>query len=445
MSIKQSNSTPGKLLHYLMDGYEAKLRPVRDWRMATTVQVDIVILGILSVYWTDEFLQWNPMDFDSMTIISIPAESVWFPDIQIAELVDSGKLLGGHSFVYITNNGLIKYQTALRQSFVCMFYIYFFPFDVHNCTLSFHSQLHTLEHINLAEWIASDNLRLELQTLFYQGEWELSYMYSTYRVEFDEGKEYAVVAFHIIFKRLPLYYVVNLIVPSIFLMILDIIGFYLPNDSGERISYKITLLLGYSVFLIIVMDTLPASSHTTPLIDIYFLVCMALLGFSLAESILIFRIVSNKNIQYKVPTWMKGLVLERLSKLLGMKNKDWDIEPHGKFSVTQKMNSARNDKLDKCANNRERTAQPAAVMEARGDVMEAHGDVMEARGDVMENIYDEIVTIRKYIKDRSNQGAYKEWILVGHVLDKCLFWLYLLFLLVFIVSITICWSKHMII
>ncbi|XP_073511539.1 5-hydroxytryptamine receptor 3A-like [Phyllobates terribilis] len=99
--IKQSNSTPGQLLHYLMEGYEAKLRPVRDWRKATMVHIDILILGILSVdekkqlltiyylynqYWSDEFLQWNPTDFDNMTIISITTESIWFPDIQIAEL-----------------------------------------------------------------------------------------------------------------------------------------------------------------------------------------------------------------------------------------------------------------------------------------------------------------------------------------------------------------------
>ncbi|XP_073511375.1 5-hydroxytryptamine receptor 3A-like [Phyllobates terribilis] len=313
---------------------------------------------------------------------------------------------------------------------MCMFYIYFFPFDVHNCTLSFHSQLHTIEHINLSAWAAADNLRLELQTIFYQGEWELSYMHSDYRMETDDEKEYAVLAFHIIFKRLSLYYIVNLIVPSIFLMILDIIGFYLPNESGERISFKITLLLGYSVFLLIVMDTLPASSHSTPIIDIYFVVCMVLLGISLAESILIFRIVSDKNSPCKVPTWMRRLVLERLSKLIRMKNKHCDIEPPGKFIETQEISSASSDKLDKYPNSRESTAQPTGVMEARQDVLE--------------NIFNEIVTIRKYIKDRSHQESIKEWILVGHVLDKCLFWVYLLIVLAFIVSITICWSNHMV-
>lgn len=62
----------------------------------------------------------------------------------------------------------------------------------------------------------------------------------------------------IILKRKPLFYVVNVIFPSTILMIMDTIGFFIPPESGERISFKITLLLGYSVFLVIASETLPA-------------------------------------------------------------------------------------------------------------------------------------------------------------------------------------------
>lgn len=69
-----------------------------------------------------------------------------------------------------------------------------------------------------------------------------------------------------VIRRRPLFYTVSLLLPSIFLMVMDIVGFYLPPNSGERVSFKITLLLGYSVFLIIVSDTLPATAVGTPLI-----------------------------------------------------------------------------------------------------------------------------------------------------------------------------------
>lgn len=70
----------------------------------------------------------------------------------------------------------------------------------------------------------------------------------------------------VVIRRRPLFYAVSLLLPSIFLMVVDIVGFCLPPDSGERVSFKITLLLGYSVFLIIVSDTLPATAIGTPLI-----------------------------------------------------------------------------------------------------------------------------------------------------------------------------------
>lgn len=37
-------------------------------------------------HWTDEFLQWDPAHFDNITQISLPAESIWVPDILINEL-----------------------------------------------------------------------------------------------------------------------------------------------------------------------------------------------------------------------------------------------------------------------------------------------------------------------------------------------------------------------
>lgn len=156
----------------------------------------------------------------------------------------------------------------------------------------------------------------------------------------------------VVIRRRPLFYAVSLLLPSIFLMVVDIVGFYLPPDSGERVSFKITLLLGYSVFLIIVSDTLPATAIGTPLIGksgsrggapwgrgtgaspsptspvclppgpvpgrigVYFVVCMALLVISLAETILIVRLVHKQDLQQPVPAWLRHLVLERVALLL---------------------------------------------------------------------------------------------------------------------------------
>lgn len=49
---------------------------------------------------------------------------------------------------------------------------------------------------------------------------------------------------------------------------------------------------------------------------VYFIVCMALLVISLAETILIVRLVHKQDLQQPVPAWLQHLVLERVTLLL---------------------------------------------------------------------------------------------------------------------------------
>lgn len=49
---------------------------------------------------------------------------------------------------------------------------------------------------------------------------------------------------------------------------------------------------------------------------VYFVVCMALLVISLAETILIVRLVHKQDLQQPVPAWLRHLVLDRVALLL---------------------------------------------------------------------------------------------------------------------------------
>ncbi|KAG8569221.1 hypothetical protein GDO81_014301 [Engystomops pustulosus] len=64
------------------------------------VYIDVTVFAILSVdeknqlmsiyflynrYWIDEFLRWEPLEYDNITQISLPSENVWVPDVHIHE------------------------------------------------------------------------------------------------------------------------------------------------------------------------------------------------------------------------------------------------------------------------------------------------------------------------------------------------------------------------
>uniref|UniRef100_A0A668USV6 Neurotransmitter-gated ion-channel transmembrane domain-containing protein n=1 Tax=Oreochromis aureus TaxID=47969 RepID=A0A668USV6_OREAU len=187
-------------------------------------------------------------------------------------------------------------------------------------------------------------------------------------------------------------------------MVMDIVGFYLPPDSGERVSFKITLLLGYSVFLIIVSDTLPATAIGTPLIGVYFVVCMALLVISLTETVLIVRLVHKQDLQPPVPQWLKYLVLERAPVLFCIHKK-----------TTRKTTMELAESKEKSPND---NVPP-----------------------LMDNILQEVTTIRHFLEKRDKcREIAKEWLQVGYVLDVLLFRVYLVAVVAYSITLGTLWS-----
>lgn len=66
--------------------------------------------------------------------------------------------------------------------------------------------------------------------------------------------------------RKPMLYVINLIVPLFYLLVLDLASFFICNASGEKLSFKVTILLSISVLLLILQDMLPSTEDKLPMI-----------------------------------------------------------------------------------------------------------------------------------------------------------------------------------
>ncbi|XP_040113964.1 5-hydroxytryptamine receptor 3A isoform X2 [Oryx dammah] len=438
-----------RLSDHLLTNYKKGVRPVRDWRTPTTVSIDVIVYAILSVdeknqvlttyiwyrqYWTDEFLQWNPEDFDNITKLSIPTDSIWVPDILINEFVDVGKS-PNIPYVYVRHHGEVQNYKPLQVMTACTLDIYNFPFDVQNCSLTFTSWLHTIQDINISLWRLPEKVKFDRSVFMNQGEWELLGVLTQFQeFSIESSDSYAEMKFYVVIRRRPLFYAVSLLLPSIFLMVVDIVGFYLPPDSGERVSFKITLLLGYSVFLIIVSDTLPATAIGTPLIGVYFVVCMALLVISLAETILIVRLVHKQDLQQPVPAWLRHLVLERVTLLLCLGEQSTARRPAATSQACKTDDCS--DMGNHCSHQggprdlektpRGRGSPPPPPREAS----------LAVRG-----LLQELTSIRHFLEKREgSREVARDWLRVGSVLDRLLFRIYLLAVLAYSVTLVTLWS-----
>lgn len=80
---------------------------------------------------------------------------------------------------------------------------------------------------------------------------------------------YPEIHFIMYMQRKSLYYVINVLLPVLMLSLLELLIFILPPESGEKVSLgitMITIMLGFSVFSLLIEESVPNSSEATPII-----------------------------------------------------------------------------------------------------------------------------------------------------------------------------------
>lgn len=116
--------------------------------------------------------------------------------------------------------------------------------------------------------VTNRSVSVDLENYVYSGEWELLDI-TVIRNEVRYpccNEPYPDVTFYIVMRRRTLYYLFNIIFPCLWLTVLSLLGFWLPPDSGEKITLGITVLLAFSVFMLLIAESMPATSEFVPLI-----------------------------------------------------------------------------------------------------------------------------------------------------------------------------------
>ena len=75
----------------------------------------------------------------------------------------------------------------------------------------------------------------------------------------DPQVMFTFVTYSVELRRLPTYFVFYLIMPCVLIACTTLLSFFLPAESGEKVSLSITVLLSLTVFLLLVAELLPPS------------------------------------------------------------------------------------------------------------------------------------------------------------------------------------------
>ncbi|XP_006761638.1 PREDICTED: 5-hydroxytryptamine receptor 3B [Myotis davidii] len=295
------NSALYHLTKQLLQRYQKDVRPVHDWTEATTVYLDVFVRAVLDVVRTT------------------------YPSLFLLPRVDIERLPELH-YVYVNSSGTVRNSKSIQVVSACSLETYAFPFDIQNCSLTFNSILHTVEDVDLAFLRSREDVKHDRKAFSNDSEWELLSVSSAYSVLQSSAGDFAQIQFHVVIRRRPLVYVVSLLIPSIFLMLVDLGSFYIPPTCHARIIFKTSLLVGYTVFRVNMSDEMPQGAVRTPLIGVFFTVCMAFLVLSLSKSILLVKFLHDQQhsgqerplLGLGGDTDADGLLMDRRTQLVGV-------------------------------------------------------------------------------------------------------------------------------
>lgn len=113
------------------------------------------------------------------------------------------------------------------------------------------------------------------------------------------------IHFNFILKRKPSFLVINVILPIIFMAVINLLVFVLPAESGERVSYSVTVLLALAVFMTLVGDNLPKTSEPMSVLS-YYLMCLLILSTLMTVTTIFNLKIYHKKSQ--VPACVKSFV-----------------------------------------------------------------------------------------------------------------------------------------
>ena len=118
----------------------------------------------------------------------------------------------------------------------CNLDISLFPFDNQNCYFVMESWAFSIEDVKL---LHHSNIIRRVQYIEHS-EWLITSndTYINYNEDDELAANFPSLVFKLSLQRKPAYYIVNVLVPSIFLNILVFCGFWLPSRSGERLSFS---------------------------------------------------------------------------------------------------------------------------------------------------------------------------------------------------------------
>ena len=168
--------------------------------------------------------------------------------------------------VRVFHTGVVQWSFGGQVSTLCGLDMTYFPFDMQKCVIQLENWAYHGNEVKLR------NNSQRIITTHYEahGIWDLVYTSSEWKNIFFEAtgdEPYPEVDFTMYLSRKSQFYVLNLVFPCLIVIIVALGIFWLPAESGEKVSLGVTLMLAFSVLQVVLADSTPINSDYNPVLS----------------------------------------------------------------------------------------------------------------------------------------------------------------------------------
>lgn len=437
------NPDAKRLYDDLMSSYNRLIRPVSNNSDRLTVRMGLKLSQLIDVNlknqimttnvwvnqeWSDHKLKWDPQEYGGVTELYVPAEQIWLPDIVLYNNADGNYEVTIMTKAIIHEDGRVVWNPpAIYKSF-CQIDVQYFPFDKQDCFMKFGSWTYDGFQVDLKHMseIPDTNVvpvGIDLTEFYLSVEWDIMAVPAMRREKFYSCCEqpYPDITFNITLRRKTLFYTVNLIIPCVGISCLSVLVFYLPSDSGEKVSLSISIMLSLTFFFLVLAEIIPPTSLAMPLLGKYLVFTMILVTVSVLVAIAVLNVHFRSPSTHRMAPWVRRLFVHLMPRLLLMRPPQYRIEvDEGSSAKSPHQGNAHGGMhVD------DSMIMPEPLLLARPQGLhqaEPVGD--QPPGDLERAIHNAMFIAQHIDNNDDFESIREDWKYVAMVLDRLFLWLF---------------------
>ncbi|XP_035725372.1 acetylcholine receptor subunit alpha-like isoform X2 [Vespa mandarinia] len=350
------NPDAKRLYDDLLSNYNKLVRPVVNVTDALTVKIKLKLSQLIDVNlknqimttnlwveqsWYDYKLKWDPKEYGGVEMLHVPSDHIWRPDIVLYNNADGNFEVTLATKATLNYTGRVEWKPPAIYKSSCEIDVEYFPFDEQTCVMKFGSWTYDgfqvdLRHIDEIRGSNVVDIGVDLSEFYTSVEWDILEVPAVRNEKFYTccDEPYLDITFNITMRRKTLFYTVNLIIPCMGISFLTVLVFYLPSDSGEKVSLSISILLSLTVFFLLLAEIIPPTSLVVPLLGKFVLFTMILDTFSICITVVVLNVHFRSPQTHVMAPWVRRVFIHVLPRLLVMrrynttsKRTDYDSRP----------------------------------------------------------------------------------------------------------------------